>query len=1150
MSLQLVLGNSGSGKSDYLYKHILEKAKADPKTGFFLIVPEQFTLHSSRELVRRHKNHGILNIDVLSFQRLAYRVFDELGKQQMKILEETGQNFVLRRVAEEKKEELRILAGNMKKPGYLNEMKSMISELSQYRITPEALSDLAKEDSYPLPFRYRLLDIQLMYQGFLDYLKDNYVTVEEVLEVLAKEAHRSALLKDSVIVLDGFTGFTPIQYHLLEALFPCVKEMTVALTIDEREFRSPFTGRNVVSGELFEMTKKTMQRLSEMVQGSEAISGNEKIPGSERTQDSRKMQRNIKQPIWISHGEHSRFSAAPQLLFLEQNLFREVPRIYEGEIPKPSSHGKSHEDEAAIQIHRLPNPRQEILFAAGEMKRLVRDKGYRYRDIALICGDVESYGNYVREIFPAFEIPVFIDEKCGIRFHPMTEMIVLLLLIVESDFSYESVFAWLRCGLSGIAREAIDLLENYVLANRMRGYSVWQKKWVRIAGTSTPEELELVNETREEIVRLLGDFYQVMKGKSTVKEKTRALYQLIVTLNIQSQLDKKRKALEKAGNLSLAMEYAQIYKIVMDLFDKLVFLLSEEQMEVGEYRRLLEAGFSAATVGSIPPGCDQTLIGDMERSRLPDVKAVFFVGVNDGLIPKTGKSGGLLSQSERELFRQKNLNLAPDLKERAFNQRFYLYLNLTKPSRKLYLSYFHRGGDGKEAKPSYLISSIRSLFPQLAVSYMDEVAEDLRISSVKTGLRLLSEGIHVAKRGKMSPTFRALYQWFLGKKEEKAAAACLDAAFYSYQKGVLGEDIAKELYGQILMSSVTRLERFAACAYGHFMNYGIGLKERELGEFAPVDMGSLFHEALEAYANKIEEEGYTWFDVPKALTERCLADAIEKAFAKASGFDGLDPRMAHVADRMKRILQRTTDTLSAQMKESSFHPEGYEISFSAGDNLKKLSFALTDTEQMQLQGRIDRVDVKEEKERLYVRVVDYKSGNAKFQLLSFYYGLQLQLVVYLNAATELLQKEHPNKEIVPAGMFYYHIDDPMIEGTGKEAEEEITQQIRERLALDGIQADLPGTMPEDGKEISKSANKNKLPPSDMKLLSNYVNHTLRSLGKEIYQGKIKVNPYRLKEKTACDYCPYHGICGFDDKGYRRLREMGDEEVLEKMGSSE
>ncbi len=1124
MSLQLVFGSSGSGKSDYVYRKVLEQSEAEPERIFFVLVPEQFTMQTQRELVLRHKRHSIMNVDVVSFNRLAYRIFDELGMGGINILEETGKNLVLRRVAREQQENLVLMKASMKRAGYISEIKSIISELTQYRIAPGQLDALIRQEDLPPLFRYKIQDIQTMYQGFAEYLQGKFITGEEVLEVFSQVAGTSRLLKDAVIVLDGFTGFTPVQYHLLETLMKLAGEILVTVTLDGRE--DPYCCRGVQ--ELFYMSKKTVQALAE-------IAARQHVE--------------IKEPVRIAHGGKSRFAASPSLLWLERNLFRPKPEACRlpragqcaGEAPVAGTTAMQQ----GIFLYSLQNPRQELDFIAREIKQLVRTEGYRYKDIAIVCGDVEMYGNYAREIFGAYGIPLFLDARKDILFHPMTEFLRQALLVLEQDFSYEAVLGYLRCGLSGIAMEEADLLENYLLAANIRGFRKWQQNWVLRGCVREQQELDQINALREQMVRHFSDLRETFRGKGTVLEASKAFYGLMSKLDVEGRLRAYEHYFREEGETALAGEYAQIYRVVMDLLDKMTELLGEERMSVREYREILEAGMEAAAIGIIPPGYDRVVLGDIERSRLSDIRVLFFAGVNDGLIPKAVEHGGIISQADRELFAANQMELAPTDRERSFIQKFYLYLNLTKPSERLYLTWFRVSREGRESRRSYLAETVLKMFPQYQPVLVEEQGGISQIVTPESSRKYFVEGLKKAKRGEISPEWLGLYHWYSGQESWRERIwPFLEAAFYSVHAGRMGEEVTRALYGRVLENSVSRLEQFCACACSHFLQYGLRLRERSLGEFAPVDMGSMFHEVLERYSHAMEKAGYHWFDVPAEVQECLIAQAVEEALG--AGFDSMlfaEARTAYLLERMKRILRRTVETIAEQVRTSHFAPEGYEVSFSFVEDLTAVNFTLSDKEKMRLRGRIDRIDTHQTEDTVYVKVVDYKSGSQDFKLLSFYHGLQLQLVVYLNSAVELWKKKYPDKQVVPGGMYYYHLDDPVVEGHSGKTDEEIREEIFKALKLNGVAGEVAD---ESVSAKTKCAGK-----EEFKVLSGFVSHKIQQTGRKIFAGEIAADPYRLGDSTGCDYCPYHGVCGFDasvpGQKYRQLEQIKDEaEIFRKM----
>lgn len=1145
MSLQFIFGNSGSGKSEKLYQWVLEQAKEHPDKNYLILVPEQFTMQIQRELVERQPNHAIMNIDVLSFARLAYRVFDELGKQNLVILEETGKNLVLRKVAEQKKKELSVLGGNLNKMGYISEIKSLISELTQYNISPAELDGFLKQSSVGEVLSMKMKDILVMYQGFRDYLEGKYITSEEVLSLLCQVAGESELLRGSVIVCDEFTGFTPIQNQLLQELLKIAEKIVVSVTMDVREDFYQSGGIH----ELFAMSKKTVQVLRKIAQEIPVL---------------------VEEPLILPASEKRRYREAPELFFMEQNLFR-------------ASHKRWEEKPDHIEIASAKNPRAELAYAAKEITKLVRTGKYCYRDIALVTGDVPQYANYVPEIFEQYRIPYFIDQTMNILFHPFIEFIRAALEVVERDFSYVSVFRFLRSGLVQtlflsrgeqrlLTEEDIDKLENYVLARGISGKRRWIQVFTCPKGKGEEpdgeekENIQKLNDIRSALMELFAPLLEVFSAgkdgkRKNVSAQTYALYQFIFSLKVEEQLKQRQQEFEESGNPAKAKEYAQIYKIVMDLLDKVTSLLGDEHISIREYGDILDAGFEAAKVGIIPPGNDRVIIGDIERTRLNHIKIIFFLGVNDGIVPKNSGSGGIISQFEREKMKEQKLELAPGAREKVFIQKFYLYLNLTKPSDKLYLTYAKTGSDGKALRCSYLIGTLQKLFPALVTEQIEETETIEDVLTPENALRFFIEGL---QKKEYTRDWAALGSWYFSKEAyEQEAKRLLAAAYDVYSSEPVSRAVTRALYGTVLENSVTRLERFAACAFAHYLDYGLRLQERELLGFASVDMGNIYHEVLERFAKKLQQSEYTWFSIPEEIQRQWVEECMEETILTAESAGAFEEaRNRFLLTKMKDTLQQAVWALIVQIRKGKFVPSEFEISFSKVGQLSAIQFRLSEEEKMRLQGRIDRIDTYAAADKVYVKIIDYKSGNTSFSLLNLYHGLQLQLVVYLNAAMELEAKKYPDKQIEPAGIFYYHVANPMVEGSGTESEEEIRQAILEKLKLDGVvneeeqvyramdeeftgnSAVIPVGVKTDG---SLKASSKTLGTGDFHMISDYVNQMLVKSGQRILEGDVSVSPYRLADKTGCDYCPYHMVCGFDPRiagyDYRKLQKFSNEEAI-------
>ena len=1131
MSLQFYFGPSGAGKSRQLYEEITRRALENSKQNFLIIVPDQFTMQTQKDLVLLNDRGGIMNIDVLSFGRLSHRILEEVGGQEIPVLDDTGKSLVLQKVAANLKEQLPTLGSFLHKQGYIHEVKSAISEFMQYGIGTEDVSKLIAYAGKRGALVQKLKDLETLYKGFTEYIRGNFITTEEKLDVLRRFLSKSKILPGSVVVFDGFTGFTPIQNRVIGELMTLCDEVIVTVTLGEEENPYELDGEQ----KLFHLSKKTVADLCKLAKELDV----------ERAQD-----------VFVRARNH-RFQTSPALHHLEKNLFRYSSVTYE---PKQQE----------IRLFEASTSKEEVHQAGLEICRLIREEGLEYRDIAVITGDLGSYASHVETEFAQMEIPCYIDRTRGIILNPMIEYIKSALALFEKDFSYEAVFHYLRSGLADLDEEEVDKLENYCVQTGLRGYRSYSRifthKTAQMEGAE--EALAQMDALRE---RMMNQVEMLHLGAAApVKDYVNALYDFLVQNRVQEQLAVFEAQFEAEGDHTRAKEYAQIYRLVMELLDQIYALLGEETITLTEFADILEAGFGEIEVGTIPQNVDRVLVGDMERTRLKQVKCLFFLGVNDGNIPKSATKGGIISDMDREFLRESELELSPSPRQQMFIQRFYLYLNMTKPSEKLYLSYAKVNSAGKSMRPAYLVDVVQKMFPALTVEHPELRSSLEQIVTRKEGETYLAKGLREYVEGTLSSEkekeFYTIYRVYGEEGLAEKRDFFTEAAFKRYKDSGLSAAVAKALYGLRLENSVTRLETYAACAYRHFLQYGLSLKEREEFAFENVDMGNVYHSILEQFGAKLKENNYTWFDFPKEFGEKTVQDTL-RAYAATYGDTVLysSARNEYAITRMGRILTRTVETLQEQLKKGSFLPEVFELSFHSASDLDSINVALSEGEKMRLQGRIDRIDVREEEDRVYVKVIDYKSGHKKFDVAALYYGLQLQLVVYMNAAMEYEAKRYPNKEIVPAALLYYHIDDPSVETAVELSPEEINAQIAQQLRMSGVvNEDLEIVKRLDGvmetksdvipvelkKDGTLSARSSVLSGDDFRTMSDYVSKKIAQIGREILDGTISLNPYEKGSEEACTYCAYKKVCGFEGSmpgcEKRKLADLDKQEALERM----
>lgn len=1137
MSLRFCFGPSGSGKSHRIYEEIMQRAAEEPGRNFLIIVPDQFTMQTQKDLVMRSDRDGILNIDVLSFGRLSHRILEEVGTKEMPVLDDTGKSLVLQKVAADLKEQLPAMGSLLHKQGYIHEVKSAISEFMQYGISTQDMDKLITSAQKRGALAMKLKDLKTLYRGFQDYIRDHFITTEETLDVLRRSLSKSKILKGSVVVFDGFTGFTPIQNRLIQELMRVCAETIVTVTIGVGEDPYKMDGEQ----KLFHLSKKTVADLEKLAAEAEV----------ERGED-----------LFVKGGPN-RFAKAPALHYLEQNLFRYQYEPYAGE-------------QQEIHMFEALSPREEVHQTALYIRHLIREQGMTYRDIAVVIGDLEGYASYVETEFGQLEIPCFLDRTRGIVLNPMIEYIKSALQLYIKDFSYDTVFHFLRSGMADISREEIDELENYVIRTGARGYRTYSRLFTRrteelqgnAEGSEQAEEktMERLNRIRQQFMDAVEILH--MGSQEKAGDYVSHLYDFLEQNQVQQKLLNYQQQFEKEGDLSRAREYAQIYRLVMDLLDQVYELLGEEEISRQEFADILEAGFGEITVGTIPQNVDRIVVGDMERTRLKQVKVLFFLGVNDGSIPKNASKGGIISDMDREFLIESGTEMAPSPRQQMYIQRLYLYLNMTKPSEQLYLSYAKVNSEGKGIRPSYLIDTVRKLFPAMSVEYPQNRSRLEQIEGRQEGARYLAEELREYVEGTLPEEERQ--DFYLMYRAYEADAAGRDlltrSAFRRYRESGLSRIVARALYGQQLENSVSRLETYAACACRHFLQYGLSLQEREEFGFEASDMGTVYHAVLENFAGKLAESNLTWWDFTEDFAAKAVKESVE-AYAATYGETVLysSARNEYAITRMSRILTRTVLTLQKHLKQGSFQPDDYELSFRFAEDLDSIHVDLSEDEKMHLQGRIDRIDVSEDAEHVYVKVIDYKSGNRKFDLAALYYGLQLQLVVYMNAAMEMESRKHPDKEIVPAALLYYHIDDPTIETPVELTDEQINEQILAKLRMNGVVNSDPGVVErldrymqdksvvipvEKKKDGSFSARSGVLSREEMQLISSYVDAKIRSIGREILDGKIAANPYEKGNEEACTYCAYKKVCGFDGSipGYekRQLEDLDKQALMQRM----
>lgn len=1112
MSLKFVMGGSGSGKSTWLYDMLQHEAGKNRDRNYIVLVPDQFTLETQKTLAAAQG--GILNIDVLSFHRLAYRVFEEMPALRKTVLEDMGKIMLLRSVFTEQKKKLQYFHKGLHRPGFLDECKSFLCELMQYAIQDADFDIMEESVGKNSVMALKIHDIRIIYHAFREKMGDTYMTAEELVPQLTRVASTIEMLQNAVVVLDEFTGFTPTQYELLRELLICCSRVIVAVTTDR-------TGKR---DSVFSLSRDTVRRLSAL---------------------AREVHAEIEEPEIVGKGKNRipfRLAGSEQLVFLEEHLFS-----YDGIAwTKPASD---------LEIVVCRKESAEAAYVARKIFWLVEEEGYRYDDIAVVTSSISAYEHALRTEMDRLNIRYFMDCKKSIGANALAEYLLSFLEMYRRGFEYESTFRFLRNGLSPLTTDETDVLENYVIARGKRGISSYRQEWEYQVDRL---DLALVNEYRAKFVESVNEAVtELAGGKKTVREFTEILYRLIVKNNLYERITERWKAWEEEGKTLLAGEYRRVYRLLMDLFDEMVELLGGETVTFREYEEILSAGISEGLVGFIPPESNQVMVGDVKRSRLKDIKVLIFIGVTDDRIPASHGTPGILSENERRKIEEHGIELAPGTEKQTFTEQFYLYLTLTKPSQKLILTYAKMGEDGIGKRPAYLIRQIEEMFPGLAVQDDEKEVSLRRAIGSDSGRSYLVS--HLARGDFHKDTvWWELAAWH-ERKEPGVIRRLLASRASNRSQSKLSREAAQKLYGSQLYGSVTRLEQFARCPYAHFILFGLRLKEREQFCIGGSDYGTVFHTAMEHFSHEMEDRGKKWQDLTEeevfALADEGIAYATEHY--KGDLFRQTK-RMAFMRERMKKVLRISAWGIWNQMKAGEFVQIDSEKQFMESVPIKGGA-------QIMMSGKIDRVDLCEEEGRSLLKIMDYKSGKTDLNLGRVWQGLQLQLVTYMAAAMKFQELKNPDSSAAPAAMLYYRLEEPEIPWK-EEPEAKRKSRIAGALRCSGYVSDDLSILEKMDHNMMHAGVRSLLYPVGRKQSGEFdryshviseeefekllvrVRSKIEEYGERIYDGEIKASPYQIKNENACEYCAFSDVCGVKGREMpycvREIAEMSETEVWE------
>lgn len=1149
MSVRLLIGRSGSGKTTQCLNEIRTKLKESPEGNpLIYLVPDQMTFVSEYQLINTPGLGGMIRAQVFSFTRLAWRILQETGGMSRYHLNSTGISMLIQKIIEEKKDELHLFKRAADKSGFVSQMEQMLIEFKRYCVQPSEL-EIQRNQHEEQTLQEKLHDLQLIYSGFEEAIFNKYIDSEDYFRLLSESIAKSSYLQQAEIYIDGFYSFTPQEYMIIEQLMRHCREVTITLTLD-RSFHIHAPD----DIHLFRQTGENCRTLYEIA----AIND---IKVTE-----------------VLLREQKRWQH-PSLQHLESCFDSRPVEVFKGE--------------SAVHISQAVNRRAEIEGVARTIRMLVLEKNYRYRDIAVLMRNGQDYHEMIETIFSDYEIPYFIDQKRSMLHHPLVELIRSVLEIINGNWRYEPVFRAVKTELlfplgqnPDILREKMDHLENYVLAYGIKG-SKWTKRdrWIyrRFKGlefenmvqtdSERKKEQEL-NELRLMITAPVLRLSRRLKKAENGRMLGEALYLFLEELDIPAKLEKWKIAEEEKGNLVKAREHDQAWNAIMDILDQFVEILGKETISLKSFSKILDTGLESLRFSLVPPAIDQVLAGDIEKSRLSDIKAAFIIGLNEGVLPAKFSDNGILADEDRERMLKNGLKIAPSSKTRLLDEEFIAYKAFVTPSESLYISYPLANEEGKALMPSLYIKRMQELFPNdKEEMYMTDPA-DLReeeqltyIAHRNRSLSFLTAQLQLKKRN--YPVFDYwwdVYNWYMTGAYKETARHVLSSLNYKNHVKKLSEHVSHDLYGETIQTSVSRMELFHSCPFSHYVQHGLKLRERQVFRLEAPDIGDLFHAALKYIADTVMKSNISWASLTKEQAVQLAKEAVETLAPRLQNEILLSSnRHAYIKQKLERIIGRASIILSEHAKVSGFSPVGLELSFGPKSELPPLTFRLRNGTKMQLVGRIDRVDKAEDDSGVYLRVVDYKSSARELNLGEVYYGLSLQTLTYLDIIISY-SNALIGTEATPAGVLYFHVHNPMINAKGVLTSEEIEKKILEDFRMNGLilaeenairlmdlQLDtgksivVPAEIKKDGTLAKRSKAASIQEFSDIR---SYVRNMYVKTGNAIIDGNVQISPYKLKDRVPCTFCSYQSVCQFDqsmeENQYRLLMPRSKEQALEKM----
>lgn len=1116
MSFRIVYGRAGTGKSEYCYREITQKIKEENK--ILIITPEQFSFTAEKKLMDAIDTQAVLNAEVLTLSRMAYRVINEIGGKTETNLSKCGKAMLIYSILNNQKKELKFLG---KTDENVDMLDTAITELKKHGISLEQLSEeINKQDDIYL--KNKLKDLSVVYNGFEEQLSGKYIDETDLLTILAQNIENTDMFKDAVIYIDEFAGFTSQEYEIIEKLVQIAKQVTITICTDElHDIKNPDT-------DIFYSNQVTVNKLLEVAQKCDAKIEEIKLENPYRFKST-------------------------ELKHLEQNLYDNKPKKYNKQVEN-------------MQLFLAKNQYSEIEEVAKNILKLVRDGGYRYRDISIITKNIATYSSLARAIFDKYDIPIFIDENRDLNQNIVIQYVLTILEIFIKNWSYEAVFNYIKTGFSNIEDDDIFKLEKYCLK-----WGIKQNKWKKEFTYGNYEEkdkaeIERLEQIRKDLVDPLMNLKHKIDENKTVRGISKAIYEFLVEQQIFEKVKEKIEELNEIGQVDLANEYESSLQNIIEILDEIVLVFDEDKITIDKYNQILKIGFKNSSLTKIPGTQDQVIMGDVDRSRSHKVKAIFIIGLNDGEFPSVRKDEGFLNDSDRDILKRDGIELAKGTIDKLYEDSFNIYKAFTTAEEKLYLLYSSSDMQGKALRPSMLVNKIKKIYPMLQ-EQSDVIEKQSEILNKKTTYdELIANLSKLKEQDSIDKIWYYVYYYYKKDVEwnEKLQQSLKGLSYTNIPEKIEQNNIDR-LYGNTLVTSISKLERYRSCPFSYYLQYGLKIKPQEELKIQTLNTGTFIHEVIDEFFETVKSQGIEL----EEITEEQLSEIINKIIDVKLGqnknyiFTSTAKYRALVI-RLKKIIKKALKYIIGTIVQSRFEVLGTEVGFGDKGKYKPIRLTLEDGKRIEIIGKIDRIDTAQGEDGKYLRIIDYKSSAKNIDLNEVYAGLQIQLLTYLDASCK-------EEDLMPAGVLYFSMLEQMIKSNKRMEQEEIEEKIRANFKMKGLiladvkvvklhdknlqngsSALVPAYIGKDG-ELSEKKTSG-VTAEQFKDLQKYMYTVINQISREILGGNIDLKPYYKDKKTPCKYCDYKSICSFNmggcENSYNYIDKKSKEEILHKIKNSQ